>query len=72
MARKTITISLPQHLRTFVEGRVEAEGFGTVSEYFRTLIRQDQRMQLRIKEENERQRSMNTPYHRHGFESRRF
>jgi antitoxin ParD1/3/4 len=38
----TVTISLPDSLRAFVEEQVAAKGYGNVSEYFRTLIREAQ------------------------------
>lgn len=39
----TMNISLPETLRAFIEERVAQGGYGTVSEYFRELIRADQR-----------------------------
>jgi len=38
----TITISLPDSLRVFVEREVSTQGYGNVSEYFRSLLRQAQ------------------------------
>ena len=38
----TVTISLPDSLREFVEQQVERRGYGNVSEYFRTLLREAQ------------------------------
>lgn len=38
----TITISLPDTLKAFVEGQIEAKGYGNVSEYFRSLLRDAQ------------------------------
>lgn len=38
----TVTISLPESLRDFVDNQVKKRGFGNVSEYFRTLIRDAQ------------------------------
>lgn len=38
----TVTISLPESLREFVEQQVERRGYGNVSEYFRTLLREAQ------------------------------
>jgi antitoxin ParD1/3/4 len=37
----TMNISLPEELKSFVDGRIQAEGFGTSSEYIRELIRRD-------------------------------
>ena len=39
----TITISLPESLKTFIEDQVSSEGFGTVSEYLRSLVRDEQK-----------------------------
>ena len=39
----TINISLPDTLKTFIETRVSNDGYGNVSEYFRELVRQDQK-----------------------------
>ena len=38
----TITISLPDTLKTFVESQIETKGYGNVSEYFRSLLREAQ------------------------------
>lgn len=38
----TVTISLPESLKTFIEKQVSAKGYGNVSEYFRTLVREAQ------------------------------
>ena len=37
-----ITISLPMPLREFVDRQIAVRGFGNVSEYFRTLLREAQ------------------------------
>jgi antitoxin ParD1/3/4 len=39
----SLNISLPQNMKDFVEGQVEACGFSTPSEYIRSLIRDDQK-----------------------------
>ncbi|MBI5094030.1 MAG: type II toxin-antitoxin system ParD family antitoxin [Candidatus Hydrogenedentes bacterium] len=39
----TITISLPESLKAFIEDQVSREGFGTVSEYLRSLVRDEQK-----------------------------
>lgn len=39
----TMTISLPEPLRSFVENQVAEAGYGTASEYLRELIRADQK-----------------------------
>lgn len=38
----TMNISLPDKLKSFVDHRVEHDGYGTASEYVRELIRDDQ------------------------------
>lgn len=43
MATSTLNISLPETMRQFVEKKIETEGYGTISEYVRELIRADQR-----------------------------
>ena len=42
-SQASVNISLPESMREWVEGRVQAEGYGTVSEYFRALVREEQR-----------------------------
>jgi len=37
-----ITISLPEPLKDFMDQQVASRGFGNVSEYFRTLLREAQ------------------------------
>ena len=37
----TIKISLPESLKSFVEDRVRAHGYGSASEYVRELIRRE-------------------------------
>lgn len=39
----SINISLPESMRAYVEEQVASGGYGTTSEYFRELIRQDQK-----------------------------
>jgi antitoxin ParD1/3/4 len=41
--RKIINISVPDATKRYVERRVAEEHFGSVSEYFRDLIRHDQK-----------------------------
>ena len=38
----TVTISLPETLRDFVEKQVNTRGYGNISEYFRGLLREAQ------------------------------
>jgi antitoxin ParD1/3/4 len=39
---ETVTISVPPSLKTFVEREVATKGYGNVSEYFRSLLREAQ------------------------------
>lgn len=48
---KTMNISLPETLRDYVDEQIEAGGYGTVSEYVRDLIRQDQRRKAKARVE---------------------
>lgn len=36
----TVTISLPESLKAFIDEQLEIKGYGNVSEYFRTLLRE--------------------------------
>lgn len=38
----TVTISLPETLKTFIEEQLATKGYGNVSEYFRSLLRDAQ------------------------------
>ncbi|MBL8213616.1 MAG: type II toxin-antitoxin system ParD family antitoxin [Bryobacterales bacterium] len=38
----TLTISLPDSLRDFIDRQVQTKGYGNTSEYLRSLVRQDQ------------------------------
>lgn len=38
----TVTISLPESLKEFVDAQVATKGYGNVSEYFRSLLREAQ------------------------------
>lgn len=39
----TMNISLPDTMKAFVDERLEIDGYGSVSEYVRELIRDDQK-----------------------------
>jgi putative addiction module CopG family antidote len=54
MGRKIINISVPPELHAFVQDRVEAGNYGSISEYFRELIRLDQRRELEEFDESAR------------------
>jgi antitoxin ParD1/3/4 len=43
MPSATLNISLPEKLRTYVERKIERDGYGTISEYIRELIRADEK-----------------------------
>ena len=36
----TVTISLPESLKTFIDEQLATKGYGNVSEYFRSLLRE--------------------------------
>lgn len=40
---KSINISLPDSMRAYIEEQVASGGYSTASEYFRELVRQDQK-----------------------------
>jgi antitoxin ParD1/3/4 len=48
----TITISLPGSLKTYIEEQVAHEGFGTVSEYLRALVRDEQKRKAQLRLES--------------------
>lgn len=39
----TVTISLPESLKEFVDSQLATKGYGNVSEYFRSLLRNAQK-----------------------------
>jgi antitoxin ParD1/3/4 len=43
----TMNISLPDEMKAFIEAQMSQEGYASASEYFRTLIREDQRRRAR-------------------------
>jgi antitoxin ParD1/3/4 len=44
---KSINISLPDTMRTYIEEQVAQGGYSSVSEYFRELVRQDQKQRAK-------------------------
>lgn len=38
----TVTISLPESLKSFIDEQLSTKGYGNVSEYFRSLLREAQ------------------------------
>jgi antitoxin ParD1/3/4 len=49
---KTVTISLPESLKEFIDDEVVAGDFGTVSEYLRSLLRQDRKQKAQARLED--------------------
>ena len=45
--RASLNISLPESLRGWIDEQVRQGGYGTVSEYFRQLLREEQKRQAR-------------------------
>ncbi len=43
MSMTTLNISLPEKMRSFVEEKIARGSYGTISEYVRELIRNDER-----------------------------
>jgi antitoxin ParD1/3/4 len=41
-AMTTVTISLPDSLKAFIDAQIATKGYGNVSEYFRSLLREAQ------------------------------
>ncbi len=46
MSRSTIHISVPEAVRRYVDDRIESAGYGSISEYFRELVREDRQRQI--------------------------
>ncbi|WP_445638040.1 Putative addiction module antidote protein, CopG/Arc/MetJ family [Nostoc sp. DSM 114161] len=44
---KSINISLPDTMRAYIEEQVAQGGYSSVSEYFRELVRQDQKQRAK-------------------------
>jgi antitoxin ParD1/3/4 len=44
----TLTISLPDEMKSFIEGEISREGYASASEYFRDLVRQAQRRKAKL------------------------
>jgi putative addiction module CopG family antidote len=66
MARKTINISLPPDIYSFVEARIAAGEYGSTSEYFRFLIKLDkQRLQDESRQERRREEAAQYGYQYH-------
>jgi antitoxin ParD1/3/4 len=52
MAMTSLNISLPEALKSYVEGQVASGDWGTPSEYVRELIRQDKERRLSTLEQD--------------------
>jgi antitoxin ParD1/3/4 len=48
MQMETMTISLPETMREYVEEQVQAGEYGSASEYFRELVRADQKRHAKM------------------------
>jgi len=57
----TMNISLPDSLREYVEGQVCEGGYSTASEYFRELVRADQKRKARERIEELLMEGLNSP-----------
>ncbi|KOR36154.1 type II toxin-antitoxin system ParD family antitoxin [Planktothricoides sp. FACHB-1370] len=49
---KTMNVSVPEPMRDYIEQQVKTGGYGSVSEYIRDLIRQDQKRKAQEHLEN--------------------
>jgi antitoxin ParD1/3/4 len=54
----TMNISLPDEMKAYIEARAEQEGFGTVSEYLRSIIREQQRRDAALATAHDRLREL--------------
>ena len=48
----TVTISLPETLKVFIDDQLATKGYGNVSEYFRSLLREAQEREAEARLEN--------------------
>ena len=63
MGMTSMNISLPEPLKAFVEEQVNICGYGTVSEYIRELVRQDQKRKAQERLEALLVQGLNSPAH---------
>jgi antitoxin ParD1/3/4 len=49
MSKNTVSLAIPETLAEYIDQRVAAGGYGNRSEYFRDLVRQDQREQAKAR-----------------------
>ena len=57
----TMSISLPDDMKAFVESQVTGGSYGSASEYVRDLVRMEQRRQARERVENEFLEALKSP-----------
>jgi antitoxin ParD1/3/4 len=57
----TMNISLPDPMKEFVETQAQKEGFGSVSEYLRAIIREVQKRQAKQALEAKLQEGLDSP-----------
>ncbi|HEV8592406.1 MAG TPA: hypothetical protein VGQ55_09915, partial [Pyrinomonadaceae bacterium] len=70
-----LSISMPKSLEEFARWRVRTGGYGSISEYFRELVRVDQRFIVAKQEQNRQQKQEDGPRPlasaaRHPFDTR--
>jgi antitoxin ParD1/3/4 len=53
-AMTTVTISLPESLKQFVDAQVASKGYDDISEYFRSLLREAQQREAQQREADAR------------------
>jgi antitoxin ParD1/3/4 len=58
--RATMNISLPESMKQWVEQQAARRGYGTVSEYFRSLLREEQERLLRQQVEENLHAALNS------------
>lgn len=58
---RTLTISLPDSLKTFIETEVQQGGYGNVSEFIRSLLRDEQKRREQAKLETMLLRGLDSP-----------
>ncbi len=52
MSRHTLSLTLPEAMRAYVDARVSAGNYGNTSEYIRDLVRKDQEEQAKARLRN--------------------
>jgi antitoxin ParD1/3/4 len=57
----TMNISLPDQLSDYVKSRIDIDGYQTVSEYFRHLVREDQKSKTVSTINNLIEEALNSP-----------